>query len=339
MTTEYCQRAATIDVVAFLDEPQRTEWEEFRQHATQCEDCSAAVAQWTQLDKLLRAAGTEATILHPPVEQLAQYEHDPQGLSAEVRRAVEQHLQRCRSCAEEVSFVKSFDFARVQEGLAEERGGRAAASRPSVIIQMFDGLRALVLHPAFAYSIALLLCIPLVRSSSLLHPSGSATSIPEAEQTLTEVLRSPSRSPRATGQEAGLEEISALRNPQEAALAFLLHDYKAAYEARDIGALGRVWPMSEEWRGALTRLFAQSRHIALLVDIDEQALEVKENGQRVLVPFAQAVTVVAQAGHFTTKGPFFCVADLRLRDAEGWVLQDLQDDPHNRGQCRPQELK
>lgn len=119
-------------------------------------------------------------------------------------------------------------------------------------------------------------------------------------------------------------------------MAFLRGAYRVAYETRELEVLRRVWPMDEGWREYVTQLFAESRRLALLIEINEEAVEVKENEQQVVVPFAQAITVVDRQGAFSLQGPFWCVAELRFVESKRWEIEALRDDPRHPGQCRPE---
>jgi hypothetical protein len=210
-------------------------------------------------------------------------------------------------------------------GLFERwRKGRPAGD-DSRFVRLLGGLRSLVLHPAFAYGLVLLLGVPVLRSYYL--DSAELAAVRRGgESSLTEVLDSPSRGlPRAQR-----------KTPQEATVAFLREAYRPAYETRNLETLARVWQMDEAWRSSLGRLFAESRRVALLIDVDEQLIELKGDGRQVLIPFAQAVAVVDREGYFSLQGPFFCLADIRLLDSDKWEIQDLRDDPRRGGQCRPQ---
>src|SRR5262245_4655114 len=114
MTTERCQRASAIDLVAFLDHQGDAEWEEFSQHMQSCADCSSAIAHWQHVDGALKAFGEEVRDTHPVAESLALYHNTPQRLPAVERTAIEQHLRYCSFCREELSLASSFDFARLR---------------------------------------------------------------------------------------------------------------------------------------------------------------------------------------------------------------------------------
>src|SRR5437762_7464808 len=141
-----CRRAFDLDLVDFVAGSARPEWAEFRAHYARCAECSAEVRAWTELHLLL-----QPTAAHPAEELLFRFETERDRLPAAERRAVEEHLARCPSCKDELAALRRFDFASLE--------ARAAAS-PAVSFAAF--LRRLVLHPAFAYAIVLLLLYPAI---------------------------------------------------------------------------------------------------------------------------------------------------------------------------------
>ncbi len=116
----------------------------------------------------------------------------------------------------------------------------------------------------------------------------------------------------------------------------LMETYKNAYEARDLDALGHVWNMDPAWRDATTRLFTNSRQIAVSLALDEENMTESADQRQVSAPFSQTVTTINQDGQVSTHGPFFCIADLRKQSANIWRIQELQEDPQHPGQCRLQ---
>jgi len=141
-----CLRAFDVDLADFVASSARPEWAEFRAHYARCAECSAEVRAWTELHLLLQPPAA-----HPAEELLFRFETERDRLPAAERRAVEEHLARCPSCKDELAALRRFDFASLE--------ARAAAS-PAVSFAAF--LRRLVLHPAFAYAIVLLLLYPAI---------------------------------------------------------------------------------------------------------------------------------------------------------------------------------
>ena len=245
-----CYKASEIDLATFLTESSSPEWEEFRQHALHCAPCSAEVYKWTKLEHILRAMGKETAATHPSEERLVQFQRSPRSLAPKERHSIQQHLQSCPACKEEVSLLASFDFSLIQKWADEEKPAQAvAAKRPafreSLMTRLLETLRSLVLQPAFAYGIVALLLGIHVVSQDLLRYSPSTPDIERSQPTETGAGPERGASPGSTKTVA-----PAHLSPQEAALVLLEH-YKAAYEARDVGALERFWKMNEEWHSEI----------------------------------------------------------------------------------------
>src|SRR5947199_8359019 len=147
-STMSCRRAFDLDLADFVAGSARPEWAEFRAHYARCAECSAEVRAWTELHLLLQAPGA-----HPAEAMLLRFETEPSRLSANERRGVEEHLARCPSCRDELTALRRFDFTALEPKAA---AAPARAPRPSFAAL----LRRLVLHPAFAYAIVLLLLYP-----------------------------------------------------------------------------------------------------------------------------------------------------------------------------------
>ncbi len=139
-----CRRAFDLDLVDFVAGSARPEWAEFRAHYARCAECSAEVRAWTELHLLLQPPAA-----HPAEELLLRFETERDRLPAAERRAVEEHLVRCASCNDELAALRRFDFTALEPKVA-------ASPAPSFA----EWLRRLVLHPAFAYAIVLLLLYP-----------------------------------------------------------------------------------------------------------------------------------------------------------------------------------
>lgn len=330
---ERCPWTSERALDAFLAEPEAAEWKEFRQHYLYCEACAAAVVRWSQLEGALRAMGENSTA-HPAVEQLAQFQRSPEQLPADLRKSIQEHLASCRACAEELSLVQSFDFslldtdkepapAEVRQSVPQKERpqkppGWRGASFQEAAERFFDGLRQLLWHPAFAYAVALLLCIPAIRYYSLpvpaeptRSPTGPTTRMPvDPSRTLSGLPPAPTL---PTGE------------PVAAALA-LLQQYRSAYEARDLKSLHHIWEMNPETRQSLEQLFHDARAVSLLIDIKE--VRVREGGKAVTVEFAQVATLLKGTESFSARGPFFYSADIRRREGSGeWVIEELQELP------------
>lgn len=320
---ERCQRASDIDLAAFLAEPWSPEWAEFRQHYLQCRTCATEVFEWTRVEAVLRAMGQNPGVTHPTEEQLAQFQRRPERLSAEERHTIAQHLRSCPDCAEELAFVESFDFSLLEE----DKAGARRAKRPSVraavsayweaVLAPFSaGLRQLVLHPAFAYAVALLLAIPAVRYYSL--PAS-----PEATRSLSGSV--PERSGGAPVKSLPPSSTVVASGESAAAALTLLNQYKAAYEARDLAALRRIWKMSPDVEHELGRLFAETKTLTLLLDVRE--VRAHAQGDTVSVEFLQGLMRVTRDNRLYAVSAVY-TADLQQRaDSKSWVIEDVQKLP------------
>jgi hypothetical protein len=153
-----CRKAFDIDLAAFLSDAGGDEFAEFRGHYPVCADCSAEVRTWTDLHALLQAGPAGPSGGHPEPEVLLRYEQrDPPLGSAETAR-VERHLARCNTCREELTALRRFDFSALSTEVAQPEPVR------SRLADLLTGLRGLLLHPAFAYALVLILLYPTVTS-------------------------------------------------------------------------------------------------------------------------------------------------------------------------------
>ena len=190
-----CQKASAIDLAVVLTDPQDPVWQEFRAHYPSCPVCRVEVSHWTRLESLLRSEPSEKDE-HPPVEQLLQFQSQPNQLNEKDRQALRLHLQTCPACQEEMAQVAAFDATRVEQWATQARqeiqSEQAAhvyerQTQAGLCARFFErlnsGLRALLLHPAFAYSLVALLSIrvfftpPSSNDPSYIDP---ARSIPRA---------------------------------------------------------------------------------------------------------------------------------------------------------------
>jgi hypothetical protein len=157
-----CRKAFEADIAAFLLDPGGPEWAELRGHYPRCPDCATEIRAWTELHTLLESgapgpAAVEAGSAHPDEELLLQFEEHPERLASTQRQAVADHLATCRSCADELGALRRFDFARL------EPAAPASMRQPRVSpLRLASLVRRVVLHPAFAYAVVLLLLYPTV---------------------------------------------------------------------------------------------------------------------------------------------------------------------------------
>lgn len=146
-----CGRAFEIDLAAFLEGGREGELADFREHYPTCAACSAEIRAWTELHLGL-GGGPES--VHPTPETLLRLEDEPDTLPASTRRPIEDHVARCRSCRDELAALRGF--------AAPGREPSAARSRSRGWSGLLAGLRGLVLHPAFAYALLLLVLTPTI---------------------------------------------------------------------------------------------------------------------------------------------------------------------------------
>ena len=322
-----CHKASELDLAVFLTEPHSPEWEEFRQHTLHCEACFGEVFKWTQLQDLLKSTGRNAAATHPPEKLLAQFHKHRESLAEADRLSIARHLQACAACREELSLLASFDFSLIHKWVAEEQPTRTVvAERPvlreSSITRSLKALRSLILHPAFAYGVALLLGIG-VASHDLLPRFSSGR---DFEVSLSAGgMRARAEPERSVSPGSTAIVVPSSLPPHQAALA-LLEAYKAACEARDLSALDRLWKMNGEWHTTMAQLFEESRRLSLLFDV--RAVRVNHEENQVSVEFAQVTTVLSKEGRFYTRGPVSYIAAIgRRSDFSGWEIQDLQHGP------------
>ena len=180
-----CRRAFDLDLADFVAGSARPEWAEFRAHYARCAECSAEVRAWTELHLLLQPPAA-----HPPEELLLRFETEPGRLPAAERSGVEEHLAHCPSCRDELGALRRFDFTAL-----EPKGAAAPPARPRP--SFAERLRRLVLHPAFAYAIVLLLLYPALEGRP---PSRARQAAREDRQAVAE--RPAGKSAPATRQKA-----------------------------------------------------------------------------------------------------------------------------------------
>jgi hypothetical protein len=179
-----CRRAFELDLAEFVADPRASEFAAFLEHYPACAECSAEVRAWTELEAQLRGEGVSA---HPDEATLLRFEQSPGSLGAAERRRVESHLATCHSCADELAALRAFDFSALAPGPAP-----ALEASGSLLSGLLGRLRGLVLHPAFAYALALALLYPTARWVLLDLGSLPEPSAPRAERAFGEPERPPS---------------------------------------------------------------------------------------------------------------------------------------------------
>jgi hypothetical protein len=170
-----CSRSYEIDIAAFLEDASAPELAEFREHYPVCAECAAEVRAWTDLDALLRAARPQAADDHPAPARLLAYRDESAAVDPAERERIARHLAGCPSCRDELGALGTWDAAyrpaavvsaadapplayRVRPGLAREPSSPGRRR----LADWLARLRDLVLHPAFAYALVLLLLYPAV---------------------------------------------------------------------------------------------------------------------------------------------------------------------------------
>lgn len=163
-----CRQAFDIDLAAFLAEPRAAAFDRFRAHYPTCPDCTAEVRAWTDVHLALAAGGGDA---HAEPAALLAFDENDVDLDPARRAAIEAHLAGCETCRDEIAALHRADRMGLTAGAPEPAVAFSAASpglpdEPAVEARppgILDRLRAVVLHPAFAYALVLLLLYPAVR--------------------------------------------------------------------------------------------------------------------------------------------------------------------------------
>jgi hypothetical protein len=200
-----CRRAFEIDLAAFLAEPARPEHADFRGHYPRCAACAEEVRAWTELEASLHAFGAA----HPEPAALLRFEERAADLAAQERARIESHLARCASCRDELRSLRAFPF----ESTAAT-GGSSRRSRPPARRSRIGRVRSLVLHPAFAYAVVVLLAWPAAQS--LLRPAARDAVVAEAAKPAP-----PSADVALVDERAKQEKLRAERLEQREVLASL----------------------------------------------------------------------------------------------------------------------
>lgn len=166
--TENCTRMSQVALDELVRDPESRDWEDLRAHAVNCPSCSAEMTDWLRMGTVLRGMRDEAETIHPSEDDLLRFHLHRELLSEVERGEIESHLERCRSCTEELSAADTFDFSLIDRsnepspGVAKaHRVGSSGAIRSGV----WRAVTRVVLHPAFAYAIALVACASAIRQA------------------------------------------------------------------------------------------------------------------------------------------------------------------------------
>jgi serine/threonine-protein kinase len=81
-------------------------------------------------------------------------------------------------------------------------------------------------------------------------------------------------------------EVAAKPPPPEAEALATMKEYEAAYEARDIDRLARIWEMSSDQKENMKKFFGSIKTLSIVID----KVRVQQNGDRLSVEFDQKVT-------------------------------------------------
>jgi hypothetical protein len=161
---EKCHKAQEIDLALFLLEPHGSDWQAFRAHYPHCATCSAEVQKWTSLELGLRTLGNVGDNGHPSADTLVAFQQKSPHLAPEEQFKIEAHLRSCAACRDEVKMLGSFDFSHVSQWRTDTKAVVSTEVRESWSTRIWNALRPLFLHPAFAAGLVLLLSVPFIRS-------------------------------------------------------------------------------------------------------------------------------------------------------------------------------
>jgi hypothetical protein len=251
-----CRRAFEIDLAAFLSGAGRDEFADFRGHYPVCPECSAEIRAWTDLHTLLQAGSAGPNGGHPEPEVLLRYEQRDPPLGSAETAEVERHLARCNTCREELVALRRFDFSTLT---AESAPSERARNR---LAELLSGLRGLLMHPAFAYALVLMLLYPTVTAyfdgpavPELGGPVLSDKQVPrerrDAEAARPKpVVRQPAKAPRELKREVVRAEET-VPKPDKSSAPERLADVPAAgiSRFREARVLGEA-DAPEEFEGA-----------------------------------------------------------------------------------------
>ena len=104
-----CVDEGEVDLAAFAVDRDAPEWDEFRAHYPHCVSCSAAVAEWAEIDVALEAASEAGGVAHPAEAELLAFARSPEELDAVRRSALQLHVDGCGSCSTQVRVAQAFD--------------------------------------------------------------------------------------------------------------------------------------------------------------------------------------------------------------------------------------
>ncbi len=123
-----CLKSLELDLPAFLVEPQLEEWREFRAHYPVCQDCSVIVANWSNVEAMVREA-CGGSHRHPSAADLIALQRDGEGLAYSQYVALMRHLDGCPPCSEAMTLLASFERRPIAEQLIDRGQRRARRGR------------------------------------------------------------------------------------------------------------------------------------------------------------------------------------------------------------------
>jgi hypothetical protein len=109
-----CLKSLELDLPAFLVEPHLEEWRDFRAHYPVCQDCSIVVANWSNVEAMMREACGSAN-RHPDAEDLIALNRDGEGLAYSQYVATMRHLDGCPPCGEAMTLLGQLDRRPIAE--------------------------------------------------------------------------------------------------------------------------------------------------------------------------------------------------------------------------------
>jgi hypothetical protein len=183
-----CRRSDEIDLPGYFVDPTAPASAEFRAHYPTCPDCSRAVARWTKLEAIVRAASANPEPAHPPEELLLAFQNHPERLRSEDGDSIRLHLEACPACRDGLAALASFDFASLEREYSTDAAPGSARAREPMregllpsLRDFFGSLSAGVPVLARAMALFLVIAIPsglalwwMVSGRSTLSPSDLA---------------------------------------------------------------------------------------------------------------------------------------------------------------------
>ena len=118
-----CLKSLELDLPAFLVEPHLDEWRDFRAHYPVCQDCSIVVANWSNVEAMMREA-CGGSHRHPEAEDLIALHRDGEGLAYSQYVATMRHLDGCPPCSEAMTLLAQLDRRSVADMLIHRANRR-----------------------------------------------------------------------------------------------------------------------------------------------------------------------------------------------------------------------